>query len=274
MLWLTLGVVAVLAAAIFWLLSSYLRQQAKIFRASDRDLGCPADYGIHYQDVYFGRPAGRRLHGWWIPGDHSPLVLYFHGALGNLSFELPTLQFLHSRGVCVFAIDYPGYGKSAGSPSEKGCLRAAEAACGVAQERGYASEQVVLYGQSLGCALAAHLAGQADYRCVVLQSGFTSIPRMARTRLPQLVVRRFSRVKLDCGRWLSSITSPLLILHGRADRVIPISHGRELFDSVETPKRFVELPGGHTDLEWRQHPQVRDAWAEVISGQARSWSRS
>lgn len=286
------GAAVVVAGLVALLLRRFYRKQHEsVFRPSRRKLGDPSDYGIEYEDVFFGAEGEERgmtgedsglFHGWWIPASGSAdgvgerpagdkLVLYFHGSAGNLSFELPTLQFLHARGFAVMAIDYPGYGQSEGRATERGCLQAAAAAARFARRRGYREGETVLYGQSLGCAVAAHLARGIEYRCVVLHSGFRSIPRLAKTRWPQFLVRLFCWIRLDCEGWLEELASPLLVLHGAGDRIVPISHGRALYQVAETPKRFLELRGGHLDLAWRQEVEVREVWREIEAGRAGGW---
>ena len=252
--------------------------RALVFKPSRRDLGSPADLRMPYEELDVATAGGARFRVWWIPSraganadrPDRPAVLFLHGTRGNLGAQLPVLRFLHSLGVDLLAFDYPGYGKSPGRPSEEGCLRAAEAAWEHLRAR-RPGARAVLYGRSLGCALAAYLAAREPCAGLVFHGGFTSVPDLAADLYPRLPVRLFCRVRLDALRWIAGCRSPLLVLHGREDRFIPLAHALRVYGRAAVPKRFVPLAGGHDDEGWMHNPAVRAALAEMLEGRAAAW---
>jgi uncharacterized protein len=249
--------------------------RALVFKPSHRDLGSPADLHMPFEDLDLVCADGSRAHGWWIPArapgeEHGPAVLFLHGTRGNLSSQLPALRFFHSLGVDLLALDYPGYGRSPGRPSEWGCLRAADAAWELLRSRRPAS-RAVLYGRSLGCALAAYLAARGPCAGVIFHGGFTSVPDLAADLYPRLPVRLFCRVRLDALRWIAGCRAPLLVLHGLQDRFIPIQHARRVYAQAPVPKRLLALSGGHDDEGWMHHPATREAIVEMLAGGAVRW---
>jgi pimeloyl-ACP methyl ester carboxylesterase len=248
--------------------------RALVFKPSRRDLGSPADLRIPFEDLDLVCADGGRIHGWWIPGktgdEDGPAVLFLHGTRGNLSSQLPMLRFLHSLGVDLLAFDYPGYGRSPGRPSEAGCLRAADAAWEHLRSR-RPGARVVLYGRSLGCALAAYLAAREPCAGLVFHGGFTSVPDLASDLYPRLPVRLFCRVRLDGLRWIAGCRAPLLVLHGRQDRFIPIAHALRVYEKAPVPKRFLPLAGGHDDEGWMHSSAVREGLSEMLAGRAADW---
>lgn len=274
-----LAVAAVVAGAAVVASVSARLSRALVFKPSRRDLGSPADLRMPHEELDLARAGagagGERFHAWWIPsraaadGDR-PAVLFLHGTRGNLGAQLPVLRFLHSLDVDLLAFDYPGYGRSPGRPSEEGCLRAAEAAWEHLRAR-RPGARAVLYGRSLGCALAAYLAAREPCAGLVFHGGFTSVPDLAADLYPRLPVRLFCRVRLDALRWIAECRSPLLVLHGRQDRFIPLAHALRVYGRAAVPKRFVPLAGGHDDEGWMHNPAVREALAEMLEGRAAAW---
>ena len=188
----------------------FIRQNSIVFRPSAPLDRTPADCGVRYDEVRLSGSDGSRLRAWWLPAEQSEqVVVYFHGSGGNLSLELPVVRFLAALGVNALLVEYPGYGGDGGRPSERGCYLAGEAAWEfVVRRRGFAAEQVILFGMSLGAAVATYLA--AGRRCggLVIHSGFTSVPDLAARLYPYLPVRPFCRTRMDnlrrigrcCGR--------------------------------------------------------------------------
>lgn len=215
------------------------------------------------QDVELTTADGTRIHAWWCPKPGSDgALLYCHGNAGNLSHRGPSIVKLRDElGVSVLIIDYPGYGKSAGSPSEAGCYQAADAAyVWLTKTKNIAPKKVVLYGVSLGGGVITELASQNEHRALVLVSTFTSLPDVASELywwLPapkrMLMTNQFDSI----GR-LKSCCRPIFIAHGTRDELIPHTHGERLFAAVEGPKRFYSMP----DLD-HNSPLPRDFYAAL-----------
>jgi uncharacterized protein len=219
----------------------------------DRTLtATPAESGIDYKDVQFETEDGVRLHGWWVPGrTGGDTLLWFHGNAGNLSDRVGLLELLHDElGVGVFMFDYRGYGDSEGRPTEAGLYADARAALDSAVAEAEARpEELVLFGQSLGAAVAVELANVRRVRGVVLEAAFTSIPEMARHHYGFLPVWPLLRTDFDSETRIAQIDAPLLVFHGQNDDIVPIDMGRRVFAEAREPKEFNEVAGaGHNDV--------------------------
>jgi fermentation-respiration switch protein FrsA (DUF1100 family) len=153
-------------------------------------------------------------------------------------------------GVSVLLFDYRGYGRSEGSPDEQGTYRDARAAYRYAVEVSHVPPQdLVLFGESLGAAVAVQVALERPVGALVLESAFTSIPDMARAAYPFLPpVGPLIRTRYDTLAKVPRLTLPLLVLHGERDDIVPIEQGRRVFEAAGRPKRFFAIPGaGHND---------------------------
>jgi len=209
----------------------------------------PADIGLAYEDVTLQTSDDLRLHAWFIPVQNPrATVLFCHGNAGNISHRLDSIRLLHSLGLQVLIFDYRGYGKSEGRPSEPGSYRDVDAAWHyLRQERGLADTGIIIFGRSLGAAVAADLASRTRPAAVILESAFTSVPDMAAGIYPWLPVRLLSRYRYDNLAKVARIDRPLLLVHSRQDEIIPFAHGERLFDRAREPKQFLALAGGHND---------------------------
>jgi hypothetical protein len=210
----------------------------------------PDQAGMSFEDVWITTSDNVRLHAWWLPSPASTrrVALFFHGNAGNISHRLDKVQILHDAGLNVFIIDYRGYGQSEGSPNEPGTYRDAQAAYDhLIRQRHIDPGCVILYGESLGSAVAVELATRAPVAGLVIEEGFTSVPDVGQQMLPFLPVRWLARNRYDSIRKIGSIRAPLLVLHSRDDEVFDITHGERLYAAANDPKRFVTLHGGHND---------------------------
>jgi fermentation-respiration switch protein FrsA (DUF1100 family) len=222
---------------------------------------CPASLdwldppaGLSVRDVELASADGTQLHAWWAapPGwkPESGALLYAHGNAGNLSHRGERVQrWVESTGRGVLIFDYPGYGRSTGRPSEASCYAAGESAHAWLKETMRVPEDdVILYGGSLGGAVAIDLATRHRCRALLLVSAFTSFPDMAQKTVPWLPARWLLRNRFDNLRKIPTVRGPVLIAHGTADRLVPFAQGERLFAAAPEPKRFVPLPGlDHND---------------------------
>jgi uncharacterized protein len=207
------------------------------------------------KDVEFVSAAGERIHGWWFPREGSTgAVLYLHGNAGNLSWRGNSVAILRDQlGESVLIIDYPGYGKSGGQPSEAGCYAAADAAYDwLTKTKGIPGDNIVLYGASLGGAVAVDLASRKPCRALVLIKTFTSAPDVGQNTLPYLPIRWLMRNRFDSLGKIERCKQPVFIGHGDADRLVPYSQGERLFQAAPGQKKFFRLSGAdHNDpLPW------------------------
>jgi len=199
------------------------------------------------EDVWMDS-AGARIHGWFLANPGSSWVtLHLHGNGGNITHRYPRFHEIRAAGSAVLALDYRGYGRSTGKPSEAGVYSDADAAYGELMRRGYAPEQIVLYGESLGTAVAVDLAARRQCAGLILEAPFSSARDVAAVLVPvlgPLVVWGFdSRAKV------ASVHVPLFVMHGDRDQVIPLRLGQKLFAAANEPKTFWLVHGaGHNDV--------------------------
>ncbi len=251
----------------------YFRQDALVFRPSPELSRSPSDLGLVFEELVLHNEDGTRVSGWWVPGEAgSKAVILFYGSESNRTRELSTLHFLHSLGVHTLVVDYPGYGGSGGSPSEPGCYQAGEAAWSFLREtKGLPTDEIVIFGQSIGSAVGIYLAASRPCAGLVVHSGFTSVPDLAALAYPYLPVRYFCRTRMNSLRRIARCACPVLVLHSVSDEHIPIAQARRLYARAQGPKRFVSFYGSHFGGLWQHAPGVRTACAELLSGQIAHW---
>ncbi len=212
-------------------------------------IAMPDTVGLAYEAVTITTDDGVTLDGWFIPARQARGVLvFFHGNAGNISHRLDSLKVFNDLGLATLIFDYRGYGRSQGQPSEQGTYRDAEATWRyLVEERRIAAQDIVLFGRSLGAAIAVHLAIEHTPKALILESAFTSVPDMAAEVYPFLPVRWLARFRYDTEAYLQSVSCPVLIVHSREDDIIPFAHGRRLFAVAHEPKQLLEIRGGHND---------------------------
>jgi hypothetical protein len=211
--------------------------------------GSPADIGLEYESVTLVTGDDVRIHGWFIDArPHRGTLLFFHGNAGNISHRLDSLRIFNRLGLATLIIDYRGYGRSGGRVSEKGTYLDAEAAWQyLTKTRGIDPQQIVVFGRSLGGAVAANLAAKHPPAGLILESVFTSVPDMAAKLYPFLPVRLLSRFSYDARRAVKEVAVPVLIVHSPEDDIIPFENGLSLFAAAGEPKSFLQIRGTHNE---------------------------
>ncbi|MGH8621447.1 MAG: alpha/beta hydrolase [Burkholderiales bacterium] len=238
----------------------------------------PLSYGLRFEPVQIRTADGETLDAWWVPAeDARGSVLFFHGNAGNISHRIDYLQMFHRLRYSTLIVDYRGYGKSTGSPSEAGTYLDAEAAWEhLLRARMARPRDIVIAGESLGAAIATRLAAEKSLtpaplpsgegrleipfprmgeghgmgdapRAVLLFSTFTSVTDLGAQVYWFLPVRLLSRIGYDNVANLKRIRAPVFIAHSRDDDIVPYVHGRKLFEAAAEPKTFLEMRGGHND---------------------------
>jgi uncharacterized protein len=202
--------------------------------------------GLGVQDVWLTADDGTKLYAWWIPNDAAKFTfLAFHGNAGNVADRTTVYEFLKGTPGNVLALEYRGYGPSEGTPSERGVYRDAEAAyMYLVKRKGIDPKTIVSFGQSLGTAVATHLAAQHEVGGVILEAPFPSASRVARKFywfLPG--VGLLVRSHFDTEERLKEINAPILIVHCKHDPVMPFLFGQEVYNAARPPKDFLEING-------------------------------
>jgi len=253
--------VAVLAYLGFTVLL-YFFQSKFVYHPLAEIRNTPTDYGMKFEDVQLTTSDGLSLHGWYVPAaDSRGVVLFCHGNAGNISHRLDSLFLWRGLGMDVLIFDYRGYGKSQGKPSEQGTHLDARAAWDyLVNQRQVPPGRIIIYGRSLGGAMAAPLAAEVHPRALILESTFTSIPDLGSDLYWFLPVRWLARFQYNTLEAVPKVRCPLLVVHSREDNLIPFSHGKRLFEAATAPKTFHAMRGGHNE-GWilSMHEGYRDA---------------
>jgi fermentation-respiration switch protein FrsA (DUF1100 family) len=232
-----------------WFENSRVYHPMRQLQATGAELGRP------FEDVFFKTSDSLELNGWFFPATaNSPraqlVFLNCHGNGGNISHRLGLYQALLGLGANVFTLDYRGYGLSQGSPSEAGTYLDAQAAYHWLRTKGFAAQNNIVYGESLGGGIASELCVREPTGGLVLQSTFTSLPEIGRELYPWLPVSRLSTIKYDTRSKLPRLKIPVLVMHSRDDGLIGFRHSQENFAAANEPKFFCELRGRHNDQAW------------------------
>lgn len=261
-MWHALGILAAAYGGLALLLAVFQSHLVFYPETGREIIATPARINLPYDDIHLETSDGVRLHGWYIPAPQARgTVLFLHGNAGNISHRLDSVLMFHRLGYSTLIIDYRGYGSSGGTPTEQGTYRDAEAAWRyLTESRHIASCRIVLFGESLGGAIAAWLATSHKPAALVIASGFTSVPDLAQQLYPFLPARWLARIRYDTRESLGAVTVPVLVAHSPEDDIIPFGHGRALFAAAHPPKRFLELAGGHND----GFIFMRESWVKAL----------
>lgn len=206
----------------------------------------PREIGLVYKDVFFKTEDGVELNGWFIPsGGAKNTVLFLHGNAGNISHRFEKIQIFYNFDLNVFIFDYRGYGRSRGSPSEKGLYIDAKAAYDyLVSKESIPKDEIILFGESLGGSVAIDLASKAEVKAMITESTFSSAKDMAR-RIYPLIPPFFIVSDFDSVKKVKSISVPKLIIHSVDDEIVPFDLGQKLFEAAPPPKEFLKIRGGH-----------------------------
>ena len=192
-------------------------------------------YGLNcsIEDHYFQAADGTELHAWlYESAEANDTILYCHGNAGNIATRKEKMAFILQSGMRIFTLDYRGYGRSQGSPSEAGLIADVDAAYHYLLEQGINPENMIIYGASLGGGSAIQLAAKYKVKAIILESIFTSIPDMARKRMP-FVPKFIVRTKFDNFNNIKNLKCPVFMIHGDKDEVIPVEMGRKLIQEAK-----------------------------------------
>lgn len=210
--------------------------------------------GLDFEDVQFTSADGTKLHGWYVERPNAPrAILYCHGNGENVGMNVDVLtQLSRSLDASIFIFDYRGYGHSAGTPNETGCIADGLAAQRWLAERiGKQPSDIVVMGRSIGGSIATAVAAKQGAKTLVLVNAFARMTDVAAQHYPWLPVRLVMKNRYDSIQRIENYSGPVFQSHGTDDWIVPIRFGRALFEAVPTThKRFLELPHyGHNDLE-------------------------
>ena len=227
----------------------YIRQPDMLYFPTRDIETTPAAIGLAFEELKLRTSDGVAIAAWHIPAPDARAVLLFcHGNGGNISHRLDSIKIFHDLGLSVLIFDYRGYGKSEGVPSERGTYLDAEAAWDyIVNEKRIDPSRIVIFGRSLGSAVAAELALRKKAGALIIESGFTSIPDIGRTYYPYMPVSLITRFHYATIDKVSRLALPKLIIHSPDDEIIPYEQGVRLYEKAAGPKEFLKLQGSHNE---------------------------
>lgn len=211
--------------------------------------------GMEAQDRWLKAADGTQLHAWWFPKtDARFATLFLHGNAGNVTHRIDHAQQILQAGSAFLVVDYRGYGKSRGQPSERGLYEDGDAAYADLLALGYQPNQIILQGESLGTAVAVDLAVRKQCAGLILEAPLKSLRAMAGTVLP--VVGPLLAHGFNTENKISRVHAPLLVMHGDADEIVPFPQGQAIFRAANQPKQFWPIRGAHhNDLLYQAGPE-------------------
>ena len=228
--------------------------------------------GAEFRELYIAVGEGGLVHAWWLPADadHSAAatLLYLRGNDANLGLEVDRLDALRRHGLAILAIDYRGYGRSSGpAPSEAQVYEDATAAWDyLIRMQGVDHKCIVLYGHSLGGAVAAELALRRGPACgIVFEGAFTSMAEMARLEYPTMPIDWLLRERFDTLSRVGRLDVPMIFVHGTADQVVPPVMTEQLYQAARGDKQLVTVDGaGHEDALLRGGTRFSEALSHLV----------
>ena len=268
---------AYLFAGMILLLSSGC--SALLFHPERQQTPNPLAERFSPQDVYFPSADGETLHGWLFNAKNAKAtVLVFHGNAGNISTHVNSVLWLVQSGFNLFVIDYRGFGISTGKPDVAGVHRDGLAAFKhLLTLPGVTSTRIAILGQSLGGSVATYVAATAPERkqlsLLLLDSSFFSYQQIAREKLANVFITWPFQYPLSWlfnddyspGKWIGKVTTPIVIIHDRNDKVVPYHHGEQLFAAAGEPKAMLTTSGfGH--ISSFAEAVIRNKIAGLIAG--------
>ena len=274
---LRLAAICGIAATLFGCAWLDTKQRELVYRPTP---GRPASFtGLRPGDLEYAIGSGAdQVHFWWLPNadPQAPTLLYLHGTFRNIYQNLRKVEALRDAGFSIVALDYRGWGESTPIlPSEATIYADAQTAWSELVRRQPDPRKRVLFGHSMGSAVAVELAShrhvRADYGALVLEAAFNRLPDVARSvGVVGIVASWFATLEFDSAAKIGRVDAPIFMLHGTADRTVPVELGRRLRDEAPKGTRWIEFEGGsHSGLDLESPMKYEDVMRSVIAQLAR-----
>lgn len=250
----------------------FFNQDNILFIPSKELTSDPSALGLEYSEHWIDTRDQEKLHSWFIPAENARYtVLFFHGNTGNISTRMDTIQIFNELGLNIFIIDYRGYGKSSGVPSEAGSYIDGDASWSyLVNQLNIDPETIIIFGRSLGGGIATNLATRHPSTGLVLESTFSTITAVAKDVYPLIPVSLIIRSRYPNIDNIRQINCPLLVIHSTEDEYIGFHHGQALYNaynprSTQAHKHFVAISGAHNDGFFTSREQYIQGISEYIS---------
>ena len=227
----------------------YVKQPGMVFYPLKEIDATPKDWGLSYDAVELKLADKTRISGWYLSHPQADkTLLFFHGNGGNISHRGDSIYIFHKLKFNVLIIDYPGYGKSEGSPSESGLYQSADAAWQyLISDKKVNPENIIIFGRSLGGAVATDLASRVKAGGLILESTFSSARDFIDIAFPVFSHFIYLRYSFDSLNKIKKVGTPVLVIHSPNDEIVPFELGQKLFAAVQSEKEFLQIEGGHND---------------------------
>ncbi|NKB46581.1 MAG: prolyl oligopeptidase family serine peptidase [Legionellales bacterium] len=238
---------------------TYITQRTMIYFPEPLIENNPATWDAPtLQVVQYPSSDDLTINSWYQPAQAElPTIVFFHGNAGHIGGRVPKLKGLINAGYGVLLAGYRGYDGNDGNPTETGLYEDGRAAFTFLQNQGVDANQIILFGESLGTGVSVQLATEYPVRGIILQSPFTSLVAVGKLHYPYLPVTQLLQDRYDSLSKITDVRSPLLILHGKRDDIVPFSQGQELFAAAAQPKQFLEY-------ETVMHNDFPDFTTEIV----------
>ena len=193
---------------------------------------------IHnFETINFKTSDNFELKGWFhLKNSNKKTILFLHGNAGNLDNRIDKLNSLGSMDINFLIISWRGYSGNPGNPSEAGLYKDALSGIEWLNKKGISNDQIVLYGESLGTAITTEVAQNENFAGIILEAPFTSMVDMGQKIYPIFPVKFLLKDKYESKNKIKNIKSPILVLHGRKDRIVPFYMGEKIFEMANNPK--------------------------------------
>ena len=284
-------VALLLIAYLGWGVILYILQPRLLYSPVREVSYTPAEMNLEFENVAFKTADGLQLSGWYVPAPLEgrteaasvPLggrrekfltgpaensqftILFCHGNGGNMMHCLDSIDIFHNLGLSCFIFDYRGYGNSSGEPTEEGTYLDAEAAYKwLTEKKKIPSDNVIVFGWSLGGSIAAQLAAKTKVGGLVVESTFTSYVDIGTRFYPYMPVRWFARFRYDTLDYIKAVHCPVMLIYSRDDEIMPFEFGLQLYEAANQPKELVEIFGSHNDGFLVSGEIYKDAWAKWL----------
>jgi fermentation-respiration switch protein FrsA (DUF1100 family) len=236
---------SILAAYLIIIMISCSAQNKLIFFPKKLDQTYQFNNEFDPEEVFIKTPDSITLNGLFFSSNSNKVILYLHGNAGSIDTWQHVYKKFKALGYNFFIIDYRGYGKSTGKISEKGLYIDGLCALNYLKSRGFNDNDIILFGSSLGTGIAVEIASSNQIGSLILQSPYTSIKKLATEKYPYLFPSLYLDYDFNSINKINQVKSPILVIHGKQDELIPFDHGKQIYDAYKGVKMILPIEAGH-----------------------------